>query len=68
MMQSEEHEFQGVNRGVAVITKQNGAGMHRTFCEIGLFSGNFAATLQYLYLIWSHQIQPGKEKLVYGKL
>jgi hypothetical protein len=25
------------------------------------------AALQQLYLIWSHQIQPGREKLVYGR-
>ena len=26
-----------------------------------------AAALQQLYLIWSHQIEPGREKLVYGR-
>ena len=43
-----------------------GAGMHLTFCETG-HSGNMTAALQQLYLIWSHQIQPGREKLVYGR-
>ena len=43
-----------------------GAGMHLTFCETG-HSGNMTAALQQLYQIWSHQIQPGREKLVYGR-
>lgn len=30
-------------------------------------SGNMTAALQQLYLIWSHQIEPGREKLVYGR-
>ena len=31
-------------------------------------SGNIvAAALQQLYLIWSHQIEQGREKLVYGR-
>jgi hypothetical protein len=30
-------------------------------------SGNITAALQQLYLIWSHQIQIGKEKLVFGR-
>jgi hypothetical protein len=30
-------------------------------------SGNLTGALQQLYLIWSHQIQAGREKLVYGR-
>ena len=30
-------------------------------------SGNVGAALQQAYLIWSHQIGPGREKLVYGR-
>ncbi|MDQ4067490.1 MAG: GH116 family glycosyl hydrolase [Thermoproteota archaeon] len=32
-----------------------------------ILTGNIAAALQQLYLIWSHQIEPGREKLVYGR-
>jgi hypothetical protein len=41
--------------------------MHLAFCETWALSGNFAATLQQLYLIWSHQIQQGREQFVYGR-
>src|SRR5581483_1649648 len=30
-------------------------------------SGNMRGALQQLYMIWSHQIEPGKEKIVYGR-
>src|SRR5919202_988534 len=30
-------------------------------------SGNIDGVMQHIYQIWSHQIEPGKEKLVYGR-
>ena len=65
MVKTEEHALQGVNPG---------GYYHATWCRDASYilrdwtlSGNMTAALQQLYLIWSHQIQPGKEKLVYGR-
>ena len=44
-----------------------GAGMHLIFLRDWTLSGNMTAALQQLYRIWSHQIQPGREKLGYGR-
>ena len=30
-------------------------------------SGNIDGVMQHIYQIWSHQISPNKEKLVYGR-
>jgi glycogen debranching enzyme len=65
MTKTEEHALQGVNPG----------GYYQaTWCRDASYilrdwtlSGNMTAALQQLYLIWSHQIQPGREKLVYGR-
>lgn len=65
MVKTEEHALQGVNPG----------GYYQaTWCRDASYilrdwtlSGNMTAALQQLYLIWSHQIQPGREKLVYGR-
>jgi hypothetical protein len=65
MKQSEEHALQGVNPGgyYQAIWCRDASYILRDWA----LSGNFAAALQELYLIWSHQIQPGREKLVYGR-
>jgi glycogen debranching enzyme len=65
MVKTEEHALQGVNPG----------GYYQAiWCRDASYilqdwtlSGNMTAALQQLYLIWSHQIQPGREKLVYGR-
>jgi hypothetical protein len=65
MVKTKEHALQGVNPG---------GYYHATWCRDASYilrdwtlSGNLTAALQQLYLIWSHQIQPGREKLVYGR-
>ena len=65
MKHSEEHALQGVNPGgyYQAIWCRDASYILRDWA----LSGNFAAALQELYLIWSHQIQPGREKLVYGR-
>ena len=65
MKKSEEHAFQSVNPGgyYQAIWCRDASYILRDWA----LSGNFAAALQELYLIWSHQIQPGREKLVYGR-
>ncbi len=65
MEKTVEHALQGVNPG----------GIYQaTWCRDASYilrdwtlSGNMIAALQHLYLIWSHQISPGREKLVYGR-
>ena len=65
MTKTEEHVLQGVNPG----------GIYQAiWCRDASYilrdwnlSGNMTAALQQLYLIWSHQIEPGREKLVYGR-
>ena len=65
MVKTKEHALQGVNPG---------GYYHATWCRDASYilrdwtlSGNMTAALQQLYQIWSHQIQPGREKLVYGR-
>jgi hypothetical protein len=62
---SEEHALQSVNPGgyYQAVWCRDASYILRD-CAL---SGNFAGSLQELYLIWSHQIQPGREKLVYGR-
>ena len=65
MRRTEEHSLQGVNPG----------GYYQDiWCRDASYilkdwtiAGNVTAALQQLYLIWSHQIEPGREKLVYGR-
>jgi glycogen debranching enzyme len=65
MVKTDEHALQGVNPG----------GYYQAiWCRDASYilldwtlTGNIAAALQQLYLMWSHQIQPGREKLVYGR-
>jgi hypothetical protein len=65
MAKTEEHALQGVNPG---------GHYQAIWCRDASYilqdwslSNNMAAALQQLHLIWSHQIQPGREKLVYGR-
>ena len=65
MTRTEQHALQGVNPGghYQAIWCRDASYILRDWT----LSGNMAAALQQLYLIWSHQIEPGKEKLVYGR-
>jgi glycogen debranching enzyme len=65
MTKTEEHVLQGVNPGgyYQAIWCRDASYILRDWN----LSGNMTAALQQLYLIWSHQIEPGKEKLVYGR-
>ena len=65
MAKTEEHALQGVNPGgyYQAIWCRDASYILRDWT----LSGNMTAALKQLYLIWSHQIQPGREKLVYGR-
>jgi glycogen debranching enzyme len=62
---TEEHALQGVNPGghYQAIWCRDASYILRDWA----LSGNITVALQQLYLIWSHQIEPGREKLVYGR-
>jgi hypothetical protein len=65
LQKTNEHVLQGINpcgiyqaiwcRDAAYILKD------------WFLSGNVDWVMQHIYQIWSHQIEPGKEKLVYGR-
>ena len=65
MTMTEEHALQGVNPGghYQAIWCRDASYILRDWA----LSGNITVALQQLYLIWSHQIEPGREKLVYGR-
>jgi glycogen debranching enzyme len=65
MVKTDEHALQGVNPGgyYQAIWCRDASYILRDWT----LTGNIAAALQQLYLMWSHQIQPGREKLVYGR-
>jgi glycogen debranching enzyme len=65
MTKTEEHVLQGVNPGgyYQAIWCRDASYILRDWN----LSGNMTAALQRLYLVWSHQIEPGREKLVYGR-
>jgi hypothetical protein len=65
MQKTEEHALQGVNPGgyYQAIWCRDASYILRDWS----LSGNTTGALKQLYLIWSHQIEPGKEKLVYGR-
>ncbi len=65
MTRTEEHALQAVNPGghYQAIWCRDASYILRDWA----ISGNMAAAFQQLYLIWSHQIEPGREKLVYGR-
>jgi hypothetical protein len=65
LQKTNEHVLQGLNPG----------GMYQAiWCRDAAYilkdwflSGNVDGVMQHIYQIWSHQIEPGKEKLVYGR-
>src|ERR1051326_3101590 len=65
MQKTEEHALQAVNPGgyyQAVWTRD------ASYILIDwALSGNISGALQQLYFIWSHQIEQGREKLVFGR-
>ena len=65
MVKTEEHALQGVNPGgyYQAIWCRDASYILRDWT----LTGNITAALQQLYLIWSHQIKPGREKLVCGR-
>jgi hypothetical protein len=65
MTKTQEHVLQGVNPGgyYQAIWCRDASYILRNWD----LSGDVTATLQQLYLIWSHQIEPDREKLVYGR-
>jgi glycogen debranching enzyme len=65
MTKTEEHALQGVNPGgyYQAIWCRDAAYILRDWN----LSGNMNGALQQLYLIWSHQIDPGREKVAYGR-
>ncbi len=65
MTKTQEHVLQGVNPGgyYQAIWCRDASYILRDWN----LSGNMTAALQRLYLVWSHQIEPGREKLVYGR-
>ncbi|MFL6485682.1 MAG: GH116 family glycosyl hydrolase [Nitrososphaera sp.] len=65
MAKTDEHVLQGVNPGgyYQAIWCRDASYILRDWT----LSGKMAAALQQLHLIWSHQIEPGGEKIVYGR-
>src|SRR5574338_1420866 len=65
MTKTEEHALQGVNPGgyYQAIWCRDASYILRDWA----LSGNMTAALQQIYRIWTHQIEPGREKLVYGR-
>lgn len=65
MRKTQEHTLQGVNPGgyYRAIWCRDAAYILRDW----LLSGNANAALQQAFQIWSHQIEPGREILVYGR-
>ncbi len=65
MTKTEEHALQGVNPGgyYQAIWCRDASYILKDWS----LSGNMTAALQQLYLIWSHQIEPVREKIVYGR-
>ncbi|HKR57347.1 MAG TPA: hypothetical protein VJR67_00570, partial [Candidatus Nitrosopolaris sp.] len=65
LQKTQEHALQGLNPG----------GVYQAiWCRDASYilkdwflSGNIHGALQQIFLIWSHQISPSKEKLVYGR-
>jgi hypothetical protein len=60
-----EHVLQGLNPGgiYQAIWCRDGAYILKDW----FLSGNVDGVMQHIYQIWSHQISPNKEKLVYGR-
>jgi hypothetical protein len=65
MKDTEQHALQGVNPGgiYQAIWSRDASFILRSWFH----SGNVHGVLQQISTIWSHQIVPGKEKIVYGR-
>jgi hypothetical protein len=65
MKDTEQHALQGVNPGgiYQAIWSRDASFILRSWFH----SGNVHGVLQQISAIWSHQIVPGKEKIIYGR-
>jgi hypothetical protein len=65
LQKTQEHALQGINPGgvYQAIWCRDAAYILRDW----FLSGNVVGVMQQIYQIWSHQIEPNKEKLVYGR-
>src|SRR5918912_1003597 len=65
IQKTHEHVLQGVNPGgiYQAIWCRDAAYILKDW----FLSGNVDGVMQHIYQIWSHQIEPNKEKLVYGR-
>src|SRR5919202_3126119 len=65
LQKTQEHVLQGINPGgiYQAIWCRDAAYILKDW----FLSGNIDGVMQHIYQIWSHQIEPGKEKLVYGR-
>jgi hypothetical protein len=65
MKDTEQHALQGVNPGgiYQAIWSRDASFILRSWFH----SGNVDGVLQQISTIWSHQIVPGKEKIIYGR-
>jgi hypothetical protein len=65
ILKTQEHALQGLNPGgvYQAIWCRDASYILRDW----FLSGNISAALQQIYLIWSHQISPNREKVIYGR-
>jgi glycogen debranching enzyme len=65
LQKTQEHVLQGINPGgiYQAIWCRDAAYILRDW----FLAGNIDGTMQQIYQIWSHQIEPNREKLVYGR-
>jgi glycogen debranching enzyme len=65
LQKTQEHVLQGINPGgiYQAIWCRDAAYILKDW----FLSGNIDGTMQQIYQIWSHQIEPDREKLVYGR-
>jgi Glycosyl-hydrolase family 116, catalytic region len=65
LQKTNEHVLQGINPGgiYQAIWCRDAAYILKDW----FLSGNVDGVMQHIYQIWSHQIEPNKEKLVYGR-
>ena len=65
LQKTNEHVLQGINPGgiYQAIWCRDAAYILKDW----FISGNIDGVMQHIYQIWSHQIEPHKEKLVYGR-
>src|SRR6187200_1070724 len=65
LQKTQEHVLQGINPGgiYQAIWCRDAAYILKDW----FLSGNIGGVMQQIYQIWSHQIEPKREKLVYGR-